>query len=140
MKRFTATRLALVMLGTVVFSGAALAQEPEAEFVVSSSRANGLSSYPSLPGVPVEVISVSQRVSYADLNLASVSGAEEMEARVRNTARTLCAKLDEKYPLSSVDQDSCVRNSVTKGMADVRAAIVAAEKKARTASVAVSRE
>ena len=139
MKRLAANRLALVMLGTVVFSGAAFAQEPEAEFVVSSSRANGL-AYPSLPGVPVEVISVSQRVSYADLNLASLSGAEEMEARVRNTARTLCAKLDDKYPLAGIQQQNCVRDTVIKALADVRAAITAAEKKARTASVAVTRE
>jgi hypothetical protein len=63
-----------------------------------------------------------------------------METRVRNTARTLCAKLDQKYPLSGIEQDTCVRNTVIKGMADVRAAITAAEKKARTASVAVTRE
>jgi UrcA family protein len=131
-KRLTANRLALVMFGTFVFSGTALAQEPEAEFVVSSSRASGLVRG-SLPGAPVEVISISQRVSYADLNLASTAGAQAMETRVRNTARTLCEKLDQKYPLSGVEVETCVRSTVSKGMADVRAA---AEKKARTAAVA----
>jgi UrcA family protein len=138
-KRLTANRLALVMLGTVVFSGAAFAQEPEAEFVVSSSRAGGL-AHGSLPGVPVEVVSISQRVSYADLNLASVSGSQEMEARVRSTARALCEKLDQRYPLSGFQTETCVRNTVSKGMADVRAAISAAEKKSRTAAAAVTRE
>ena len=139
MKRLTANRLALVMLGTVVFSGAALAQEPEAEFVVSSSRASGL-THGTLTGAQVEVISISQRVSYADLNLTSVSGSEEMEARVKSTARTLCEKLEQKFPLSGVQMDTCVRNTVNKGLADVRSAISAAQKKARTAAVAVSRE
>jgi UrcA family protein len=138
-KRFTANRLALVMLGTVVFSGAAFAQEPEAEFVVSSSRASAL-AHGSLPGVPVEVISISQRVSYADLNLTSVAGSEEMEARVRSTARTLCEKLDQRYPLSNVEVETCVRDTVRKGLADVHTAAVAAAKKGRTAAVAVSRE
>ena len=139
MKRLTTNRLALVMLGTVMFSGAALAQEPEAEFVVSSSRASGL-THGSLTGAQVEVISISQRVSYADLNLTSVSGSEEMEVRVKNTARTLCEKLEQKFPLSGVQLDTCVRNTVSKGLADVRTAIASAQKKARTAAVAVSRE
>jgi UrcA family protein len=133
-KRPTANRLALVMLGSLVFSGAALAQEPESGFVVSSSRASGF-SHTSIPGVREEVISISQRVSYADLNLASTSDSREMEARVRSTARTLCEKLDHSYPLSGVQLETCVRNTVSKGMADVRIAIAAAEKKQRTAAV-----
>jgi UrcA family protein len=132
--RLTANRLALVMFGSLVFSGAALAQEAEAEFVVSSSRASGLTRG-SLPGASEQIISISQRVSYADLNLASTAGSREMEERVRNTARTLCEKLDQKYPLSGVDVITCVRNTVSKSMADVRTATTAAEKKARTAAV-----
>ena len=134
MKRLTANRLALVMFGTLAFAGAAVAQEPEAEFVVSSTRASGVARG-SLPGVPVEVISISQRVSYADLNLASTSGSQAMEERVRNTARTLCEKLDQKYPLSGVEVETCVRSTVGKALADVRTAAAAAEKKARTAAL-----
>jgi UrcA family protein len=131
-KPFAANRLALVMLGTLAFSGAALAQEPEGEFIVSSSRVSG---HASVIGASSEVISISRRVSYADLNLASTAGSQEMEARVKSTARTLCEKLDEKYPLLGVQVETCVRNAVSKGMADVRAATAAAEKKARTASL-----
>ena len=133
-KRPTANRLALVMLGSLVFSGAALAQEPETGFVVTSSRAGGF-SHGSIPGVREEVISVSQRVSYADLNLANTSDSREMEARVRTAARTLCQKLRHTYPLSGVELDTCVRNTVSKGMADVRIATAAAEKKGRTAAI-----
>jgi UrcA family protein len=134
MKRPTANRLALVMFGTFVFSGVALAQEPGTEFVVSSARVSGFARS-SLTGASDEVISISQRVSYADLNLATVSGSREMEVRVRNTARTLCEKLDHAYPFSGTTVESCFRNTVSKGMADVRVAIEAAEKKARTASL-----
>lgn len=132
MKRPTANRLALVMFGTFAFCGVALAQEPE--FVVSSARGSGL-AHSSLTGASADLISISQRVSYADLNLATVSGAQEMEARVRNTAKALCEKLEQRYPLSGNNAETCVKNAVSKGMADVRIAIEAAEKKARTASI-----
>lgn len=122
MERPTTTRLALVMLGTLVFSGVAFAQGPESEFVISSSR---------------DVLSISRHVSYADLDLATTAGSREMEARVRNTAKTLCEKLEQMDPLAGVVAQDCVRNTVNKGLADVRIAIAAAEKKkARTASIA----
>jgi UrcA family protein len=133
-KRLTANRLALVMFGTLAFSGAALAQETEDGFIVSSSRVSGL-AHGSIPGVREEVISISQRVSYADLNLTSTEGSREMEARVIRTARTLCEKLDQKNPLAGVQMETCIRKTVNKGMADVRAATVAAEKKQRTAAI-----
>lgn len=129
MNRPIATRLALVMFGTFAFTGAALAQEPEPAFVVSSSR----------PGASEQLISISQRVSYADLNLTTTSGSREMEERVKSTAKTLCEKLEQAYPFSGNSAETCFRNSVSKGMADVRVAIAAAEQKARTAGL-VSRE
>jgi UrcA family protein len=138
MNRPLANRLALVMFGTFAFTGVTLAQDADPEFVVSSTRANG-HALGSVPGVPEQIISVSQRVSYADLNLASTTGSREMEERVRSTAKTLCEKLDQKYPLSGIQQETCVRNTVSKSMVDVRLAIAAAEKKARTAAL-VSRE
>ena len=134
MKHLTTNRLALVMFGTLAFSGAALAQEPGTEFVVSSARTAGLARS-SLIGASDEVISVSQRVSYADLNLATTSGSREMESRVRNTAKALCEKLERTYPLSGTTAETCVRNTVDKGMADVRTATAKAEKNARTASL-----
>jgi len=134
MERPTATRLALVMFGALAFSGVAFAQEPGSEFVVSSPRQSGLSRS-SLTGASSDVISISQRVSYADLNLATASGSREMEARVRDTAKALCEKLEERYPLSGNSVETCVKNAVDKGLADVRAASAAAEKKARTASI-----
>jgi UrcA family protein len=133
MNRLTANRLARTVLATFAFSGAALAQQPEGEFVVSSSR-TGAVAHASVTGAS-DVISISSRVSYADLNLASYSGSQEIEARVRSTAKTLCEKLDQMYPTSLIDVQACVGNAVSKGMANVRVAIAAAEKKARTAAI-----
>jgi UrcA family protein len=134
MKRPTANRLALVMFGTFAFSAVALAQQPGTQLVVSSARTTGL-AHSYLTGASEDVISISQRVSLADLNLASTSGSREMEARVRNTAKALCEKLERMYPFSSTTVETCVRNAVDKSMADVRTATAEAEKKARTASI-----
>ena len=138
MKRLTANRLALAVFGTFAFSGAAFAQQPEGDFVVSSSR-TGAVAHASVTGASDQVISISRRVSFADLNLATYSGSQEVEARVRSAAKTLCDKLDQMYPTSLINVQACVGNAVSKGMADVRVAIATAEKKARTAAV-VSRE
>ena len=54
---------------------------------------------------------------------------------MRSTARTLCEKLEQLYPFSGVQVETCVRNAVSKGMADVRTAAAAAEKKQRTAAL-----
>jgi len=134
MKRLTTNRLALAALGTLVFSGAVFAQEPEGEFVVSSSRTGAL-SHASVTGASDQVISISRRVSFADLNLATYSGSQEVEARVKSTAKTICDKLDQLYPTSRINVQACVGDAVSKGMADVRVAIAVAEKKARNAAV-----
>jgi UrcA family protein len=136
-KRLNANRLALAVFATLTFSGAAVAQEPEDELIVSSSRSGGV-AHRSSSGVSEQVISLSRRVKYADLNVGTYSGYQEIEARVRSTAKSLCDKLDQMYPTLDVDTKTCVRSTVSKGMADVRAALVAAEK-ARTTAV-VSRE
>jgi UrcA family protein len=137
-KRLNANRLALAVFATLTFSGAALAQQPEDELVISSTRSGGL-AHGSSSGASEQIISLSRRVNYADLNLGTYSGSQEIEARVRSTAKSLCDKLDQMYPTLDVNTKTCVRNTVSKGMADVRAAIVAAEKRARTAAI-VSRE
>jgi UrcA family protein len=134
MKRPTANRLALVMFGTFAFCGVALSQESGTEFVVSSARSSEFGRT-SLIGSSDQVISVSQRVSYADLNLATTAGSREMAERVRATAKALCEKLQQKYQFSGTTSDTCFRNAVEKGMADVRTAIAVAETKARTASL-----
>ena len=128
MKRLNATPLTLTLAVSAIcaFPAAALAQQPQDELVVSSARSVGASH---------QAVSVSRRVSYADLNLGTYSGAQEIEARVRSTAKALCDKLDGMYRTSGIDVETCVRRTISKGMADVRAAIAGAEK-TRTASIA----
>lgn len=62
--------------------------------------------------VPDSVKTLSQSVSYADLDLATDAGKQELRHRVKLTARFLCDKLGEN-PASSPVVDSC-RDDATK--------------------------
>src|SRR5262245_51195471 len=123
----------LAALAAFAVCGPVLAQQADDEVVVESARSSGF-VHGLRTGTPIEVITIKRRVSYADLDLATYSGAVELEARVKNSAKSLCDKLVQMRPMSSFDKWSCVRTAVAGGMAEARAAIVAAEKKTRTAS------
>lgn len=80
----------------------ALAQPADEEIIVSGSYGKVSDSTQSL----------SQSVSYADLDLSTVGGRAELRHRVRLTARYLCEKLGETDTGSSV-APSC-RDAATK--------------------------
>jgi UrcA family protein len=93
------------------------------------------------PSARNQVFSLTRQVSYADLDLSTYSGAKQLEERVHAAASTLCNELERRSVLlpDSAERQACVKGAVSDGMEHARAAIVAAEKRARTAGVAVSR-
>ncbi|MEZ5500500.1 MAG: UrcA family protein [Steroidobacteraceae bacterium] len=76
-------------------------------------------------GAPIVQVDLSHTVSYADLNLASASGAETLRQRVDSTAHLLCRDLDQLYPLESSDP-MCAKHAVHMAKSQVDAAIAAA--------------
>jgi len=94
--RLGASSFALAALGTLIIGGPAVAQQVDDEVVVQSHREF---AYASRALASTQLLTVTRRVSYADLDLATKSGAQELEARVRSTARAICEKLDRKDPL-----------------------------------------
>jgi len=80
--------------------------------------------------MPTEVVSLTRRVGYADLNLGTRSGAQELEKRVTETAQAACKQLDTLYPLTTKDSPACTKKATEAAMTQVRAAVAAAEKKA----------
>ncbi len=71
--------------------------------------------------VPVE-FSISQPVNFSDLNLSRDADCLELHARVRATARDLCAELDAGVPELRGDRDAdreCVRTTTLNAMRDV---------------------
>jgi UrcA family protein len=95
------TRIASILCGAAIglaFAGAApaFAQAPE-EIVVEGRYGR----------VPDSVRSLSQAVSYADLDISTSAGKEELRRRVRLTSRFLCEKLGEGTDVSTGAVPSC---------------------------------
>jgi UrcA family protein len=83
-------------------------------------------------GIRNQRVQLSQNISYADLNLATHSGASELKARVRDAASAICTKLshfdDGRGAIEAEeDQVSCVNGAVDDAMAQIRQAIESAE-------------
>lgn len=83
-RKTTLTGIGLLALAAALPSTAAAQGAPE-EIVVTGNYGQ----------VPDSVRSLSQSVSYADLDLSTKSGRDELRRRVNLTARFLCDKLGE---------------------------------------------
>jgi UrcA family protein len=73
--------------------------------------------YPSNQlGRPPEPTTLSESVSYSDLNLSTYEGAETLRVRIRDAARDVCATLAARYPVRMVDSEPCYKNAVGVAM------------------------
>ncbi len=79
-------------------------------------------------GAPVEMISLTRRVDYKDLDLKQHASVVELETRVREVAKEACDQLARVYPLSDPQTPDCVKTAVDKAMAQVHDAGTAAGK------------
>jgi UrcA family protein len=82
---------------------------------------------------PPEGVSISERVSYADLDLRTREGAQELRNRVGAAAARICGKLREVYPYTVNPHDPCFRAAMDNAMPKARAAIDDARITARRA-------
>lgn len=83
-------------------------------------------------GAPVEEVTITHRVSYADLDLATRAGAEELRSRVQETARAACKQLDTLYPLEDKNAPECAGAAVAAAASQVESAIAAVRREAGT--------
>jgi UrcA family protein len=119
-------QLALAVFGLAIAGGVAAA-EPAVEVTVEAARPTTTVER-SYTGTPVEMITLTRHVSFADLDLTTHAGAVELEKRVNDSANAACTKLDTLYPLTAKQSPACTKTSTDKAMVQVRAAIAAAEK------------
>jgi UrcA family protein len=122
--------LAVAALGLVP-GGQALAAPDEDVVIIQSAGQIG-------PRAGDQIVSLTRRVSYADLDLTTPSGAKQLELRVQEVAHTVCEELERRSPSSpnSEERLTCVKGAVADGMGHARAAIAAAGKRTHTAAVA----
>jgi UrcA family protein len=105
--------------------GVGLAQ-PHAEVTVAAPHVER-SSQTGPMGRNLPAMSISYKVSYADLNLATHSGAVELENRIREYAGKACEQLAKLYPETTEGNPPCVEGAVKSAMAQASKAIAAAE-------------
>ena len=80
----------------------------------------------SSSGIPTEEVTVTRRVSYADLDLKTHAGTQALKARIEKAAELACKQLDELYPLEQEEAPTCIKESAAKADRQVQEAIAAA--------------
>lgn len=76
---------------------------------------------------PINAISLSYRVSYADLDLATPAGAAALEKRVNDAAEAACKEIGRLYPLATPDDLTCTKAAVKEAMVKVKEVQAAAK-------------
>jgi UrcA family protein len=133
--RFDHGAVAIALLaGGATLCGAAVAAEALTEIKIEVSRETKVETKiegRTSSGAAVEVISLSRRVGYSDLNLATHAGAMELERRVTEAAQGACKELDKLYPLTAKvgDSPACAKKAADAAMVQVHTAVAAAEKR-----------
>ena len=112
----------------IAIAGTALAAGDIQQVTVEASRPNKEVIGRTSMGAPIELFTVKRKVSYADLDLKTQSGAATLESRVTEAAQAACKSLDKFLPLSNAGGIGCVKATVDASMVEARSVIAAAKK------------
>jgi|ERR1035441_2315067 UrcA family protein len=122
-------QLALVASGFAIVGVAAVAQELK-EIVIEAPRVERAREHSALGG-PIDIISVTHRVTYKDIDISTRLGAQVLETRVKDSAKAACKEIETLYPLAPPGSLDCEKTAVDKAMVQVHQAIAAAGKQAK---------
>lgn len=114
--------------GAPAMAGALTVTAPR---VVRHEAAGGAGHF---PGAPIEVLSVSRSVSFADLDLATRTGADEFRKRIMYGALAACDAIDAEYPSNiyvPVSAKSCPDTTASAALVVGDEIIAAARDRAR---------
>jgi UrcA family protein len=117
----------VIVAAAIVACGTALAQENESIVVVAPHKVTHKTVGTTGTGVPIEEVSFSQTVGFADLDLGTPAGVAALRQRVTATANESCAQLDRIYP-DEIDvalpfNKTCQQAAVAAAMPQVNAVI-----------------
>jgi UrcA family protein len=79
---------------------------------------------------PVHLVSLSERVSYRDINFNSPTADAQLQKRIRDAAVNACQKLDERFPDSKPSGQACVALAVKDALRRVHDEEMIAQRKA----------
>ena len=116
---------ALTTLGFLLVGATSLAQQTS-QVIVEAPRVEK-STQTAPPGKPRETLSIIYKVDYSDLNLATHSGAVELQNRIKDSAKRACQQLATLYPGTIEGETPCVQCAVKGAMVQANKFIAAAE-------------
>lgn len=127
------TRKMLVAIAAAGFTLAGTAVAQTTEIIVEAPHVERTGDRAPATGAPINLISIRYRVATSDLNLATHSGAQALEQRIKDAAKKGCAEIDKLYPLATpaADDKPCVKTAVDGAMPKAHELIAAAESKAK---------
>lgn len=115
------------VLAAIITAGGVYAQAPEG-VIVTGSRIVTEKIGQSTIGAPINEVSLTYRVSYADLDLSSSDGQTMLEKRVREAANAACKEIGRSHPDAMQSDLECARKAIDQAMVQVREVIAAARK------------
>jgi UrcA family protein len=118
-------QLALTTFGALLVGTTSLAQ-PMPQVIVEAPHIEK-SIQTGLVGQRKEVLSIVYKVDYSDLNLATHSGAVELQNRIKNSAAEACQQLAKLFPDTADGDMPCVQGAVKSAMVQANKFIAAAE-------------
>ena|SRR5690242_21555250 len=133
----TALAAALAVAGSAIAIAPALAQPgaqasaaQEVTVIAPKVARHHYAGGPRFFGAPIEVVSLTKTVSFADLDLTKQADVSTFEARVQATAQAACGDLEIKYPSTyyvpvPADQN-CQQTASDQAMALAKEVIAAA--------------
>jgi UrcA family protein len=127
--KLSALHLAFATIGCLAMGGASLAQQAT-EVTVEAPHVEK-TTQPGAMGKRIPTLSIVYKVSYADLNLGTHSGAVELEKRIKESATKACDQLAKLYPETTETSSGCVQGAMKNAMAQASKAIATAEKSAK---------
>jgi UrcA family protein len=124
--------VALLAAACLLAGGGAMAQVNEAITVVAPHKVTHKMVGQSSTGFPVEEMSLSHEVYFADLDLTKTAGAQALKQRVAAMATESCRQLETLYPndpeVALPGNKTCVQAAVDASRPQVEAAILQARK------------
>lgn len=129
-----ATSCLVIAAGFALGGGAAMAQQQKKntsieEITVQAPRIVQRKAVGGIGPTGTELISLTRRVSYADLDLALHSDVMKLEKRIGDTAKEACAQLAKMYPFADPNTPNCVEKAVSSAKAQTDEVVAAAGKR-----------
>jgi UrcA family protein len=118
-------QIALTTFGALLVGATSLAQ-PMPQVIVEAPHIEK-STETGPAGRRNETLSIVYKVDYSDLNLATRSGAVELQNRIKDSATQACQQLAKLFPETTEGDTPCVQGAVKSAMVQANKLIATAE-------------